>query len=164
MRFRSATLTLLALAALACDEGTVEPLPSYGATLSGANVIPPVTTTATGSASFTFEGSSVSFLLRASDITGITSATLHLGDATEENPPVVELFDDPTGTGTVNGTFGAGSFTGDALSGATLPQLMDAFDSGNAYVLVSTLAHADGELRGQVQPVPAALTDSRPSP
>jgi len=146
----SLLVPLLLVALAACDDST-EPVPEYQASLSGASVMPPVTTQATGIANFRIEGNAVTYDVSATNITGITSVTLHTGDATTQGPAVVSLFDQPAGTGAIDGSFAAGSFAESALTGITLPGLVTAFDNGNAYVLVSTQAHPNGELRGQVQ-------------
>ncbi len=147
---RWSPLVLLLAALAACDNST-EPVPEYQASLSGASVIPPVTTQATGIANFRIEGSAITYDVSATNITGVTSVSLHTGDATTQGPVVISLFDQPAGTGAIDGSFAAGSFAESGLTGITMPALIAAFDNSNAYVLVETLAHPNGELRGQVQ-------------
>lgn len=144
-------LPALMAVASACDNGPTDPVPEYQAALAGAAVIPPVSTAATGSADFTVEANAISYTVTATNVGGITSVTIHTGDATTQGPAVVSLFDQPAGTGAIGSTFAAGSVGESSLNGITLAALVGAFQSSTAYVLVKTLAHPSGEMRGQVQ-------------
>ena len=65
----------LALGVLACgddDDDPVDPETSFTATLSGTNEVPPVTTEASGSATFTVSEGQIEFTV---NVTGIENAT-----------------------------------------------------------------------------------------
>jgi hypothetical protein len=127
----------------------------FSATMSGANVRPtPVTSTATGSATFTYVAD-LKQLFYEVDVVGIDSVTLaHIhGPADTATPAGVVLNLYTTGkskglgfTGVlaagVGGELGAPSITMDSL--------LVLMRNGNAYVNVHTVAHPAGEIRGQV--------------
>lgn len=81
-------------------------------------------------------------------------AHIHLGAPGSNGGVVVFLFGpEPAGID-VNGTLATGTITADdlinALAGQPLSSLIDAIESGGAYVNVHTLAHPSGEIRGQL--------------
>jgi CHRD domain len=128
----------------------------FAATLSGANVRPtPVTSTATGSAQFTYVGD-IKTLFFEVDVAGIDSVTLaHIhGPADTANSAGVALNLYTTGKSKGLGFTGvlSAGVAGElgAPAGMTLDSLLVLMRNGNAYVNVHTVAHPAGEIRGQV--------------
>ena len=118
-------------------------------TLSGANEVPPVATTALGEATFTYDvvnkeltyGVTVS----VSDPVTITNAYIYSGTVGVNGPPLKDIFTDVfTSPVYVTDTiFWAGAWT---LNDFTETLLF----GGGLYVNVHTTDHSTGELRGQV--------------
>ena len=133
----------IALAGWACsDNGPASE--TFNATLNGANVRPtPITTTATGTATFTVSGHLVTFTL---DVTGIDSAFaahIHAGDSNTSGGIMVALFTGPTTA--LNFT---GSLAHDTVT--VVDSVLTRMRNGTAYVNVHSIAHPGGEIRGQV--------------
>ena len=128
---------------------------TYGASLSGSDHTPPITTDATGTFAATVDlaTGAISYTLTVPSITAATAAHIHLGAAGESGPVVVPLFaaaDGSVDSIDVSSTAGAadlvGPFAGDPLGFVT------ALLAGNLYVNVHTMANPPGEIRGQIQP------------
>ena len=130
---------------------------TYAADLSGAEVVPAVQSTATGSATFTFPEAldRAYFVLRVSGITDLTASRLKYGKSGANGPGVLILYPGPTITGPYTGIIAQGWFNSLALigplQGKTIADLKALLESGNAYVNVGTNANPDGEIRGQVK-------------
>src|SRR5437764_3664878 len=151
-------LTIVALVALgSCkDDVGVTVTERFAATLSGANVRPtPITTTATGSAQFTYVGDLKTLFFEV-DVAGIDSVTLaHIhGPADTANPAGVALNlfvpaapKGPGFTGVL--ASGVGGELG-APNNMSLDSLLVLMRNGHAYVNVHTRLHPAGEIRGQV--------------
>ncbi|GIK17617.1 MAG: hypothetical protein BroJett003_25810 [Planctomycetota bacterium] len=138
------------------DNAAEEPT-AFSADLSGEDEVPPVDTTVTGSAEVEFnaEGTEVTVTVTVAGAVGVTAAHIHLGAPGENGGVVLLLFANAEGLDVdgelVSATFSAEDLSGD-LAGATLDDLLDEIEAGNAYVNVHTLAHSAGEVRGQLAP------------
>jgi hypothetical protein len=170
MRTLSTISRLLAVALIAsltlggeCDDDD-DPMgpdedPEFEASLTGAAERPdPVTTDATGDAGIDFDEETVRYFIEVEDITDVTLAHIHVGDANTAGPIVVELFN-AGGTPvsfTTRGTLVDDTFTEADIQAAggieTLGDLLDAMEAGNTYVNVHTSANEAGEIRGQLVP------------
>ncbi len=122
------------------------------AILSGANEVPPVTTSASGQATFDLMRSTGQLPFEVT-VTGIPSATMahiHKGPAGVNGPVVVDLL--AAGGGQLSPVT--------PLAGTTIVTAATAVDllTANAYVNVHTVAHPTGEIRGQVEPPRRFLT------
>jgi hypothetical protein len=127
--------------------------------LSGKNEVPPVTTPATGTATFTVspDGTSLQYLLSISDISGVMGAHLHAGPSTQNGPAIAGLFNlgmSGHPTGKVHGPLSKGiirasNLTG-PLAGKDLSDLILLIKTGNTYVNVQTTQNRGGEIRGQL--------------
>ena len=125
--------------------------------MTGANEVPPVTTTATGTATFTAVGGSLLYrvdITSASGMQNITAAHIHGPAAAGANAGViVNLYVPPAGTAPLTFTGpatlvqGVGSPNSSALS---MDSLVAYMRTGRAYVNVHTTANGGGEIRGQV--------------
>lgn len=132
----------------------------YEAKLSGANEVPAVTTTATGTFSATLDeaAGTLTWSLSVPAITNATAAHIHSGAAGSNGGVVVNLFAAPTGApaGSINvsGTTRAADLVG-TMAG-NLPGFISALKAGTLYVNVHTSANAGGEIRSQVTAAAAA--------
>jgi hypothetical protein len=108
--------------------------------LSGNQVVPPAQTSASGYGSIDVStDGTVSGSVTVTDMTAVT-AEVRLGEPGRNGPIVAYLTKTDDNTWTVVG-------------GARLtPQQINAFRAGALYVTVSSIAHKQGELRGQVVP------------
>jgi len=107
-------------------------------TLGGSNEVPPVTTSAAGSGTFTIgDDGSVSGSVTTTGLPG-TMAHIHMAAAGKNGPVIVPLVKD-----------------GDTYKtppGAKLnADQMKAFKAGDLYVNVHSAAHAGGEIRAQLK-------------
>lgn len=152
---------------------------NFRAHLSGANEVPPqgvvVKTLAQGQAIFNFseDGSKIHYKLIVANIENVFQAHIHRGATGVNGPVAVWLYPGttpgagPTGQGRVDGILVEGTITAENLVNqaatgiTTLDELMDAIESGNAYVNVHTsdgIAPANtgpgdypgGEVRGHI--------------
>lgn len=169
MRALSTISRILAIALVAgltlggeCDDDDpVGPLddPEFEANLTGAAERPdPVVTDASGEAGVDFDVDEIRYFIDLEDITDVTLAHIHVGDANTAGPIVVELFN-AGGTPvsfTTRGTLVDDAFTEADIQVAggieTLEDLLDAMEAGNTYVNVHTSANPTGEVRGQLVP------------
>ena len=152
-----AGLTAAALLALmSCkDDVGITVSERFTAALSGASSRPtPITTTATGTADFTYVADIKTLFYRV-DVAGIDSVTLaHIhapADTGNVAGVALNLFlAGPKGPG-FTGTLaqGVGGDLG-APAGMTLDSLLVVMRNGHAYVNVHTRAHPAGEIRGQI--------------
>jgi hypothetical protein len=135
---------------------TAVPGKTYGADLSGKDVVPAVNTTATGQATFTLNatGTRMSFVLSVTNITDIVAARVHVGKPGSNGPGVLILYPGPTVSGPFSGQLAGGSFGASALfgqlKGKTVADFVALITSGPAYVNVGTVANPGGEIRGQI--------------
>jgi len=106
-----------------------------GAALDGAQEVPPVATSATGTATFLLNpDGTLEYQVTPSGLSGpVIFAHLHAGARGQSGAPVVTLDNGLSGTTAV-------------LSDDVRAQLL----SGGLYVNVHTSTHPDGEIRGQI--------------
>jgi hypothetical protein len=110
-------------------------------TLSGAEEVPPVTTSASGSGTITVkEDRTVSGSVQTSGVNA-TAAHIHMAAPGRNGPIIIGL------------AKGADGSTWSVPDGAKLTASQyDAFKAGNLYVNVHSAAHKGGEIRGQLKP------------
>ena len=125
--------------------GCAEDLEIFTATLSGGNEVPPVTTSATGTATFTLlDGGMLSYEIVLQSVSNVTAAHIHDGGAGVNGPILVGLYAGPV-TGGVSGVLVADTV---AVADSVLTRMRN----GSAYVNVHTEGNPAGEVRGQIQP------------
>jgi hypothetical protein len=155
---------LLPVAAGCGDNGPSGPATNFTATLSGANEVPPVTTTATGTATLSVNGQQITYTVNVTNLQNAVVAHIHIAPVGENGPVRLNLCgtgapqpDCTSGTGVLaTGTNG----TTVGTPPITFDSLLAAMRTGGAYVNVHTSApgctagqpgcNAGGEIRGQV--------------
>lgn len=155
---------VMALGLFGCgsDDTTTAPRGErFSAQLLGSNEVPPVTTTASGSASFEVVNDTlIRYTLDVTGITGVTQAHIHTGAAGANGAIMIWLL---PGNGTaaqtpsvdLTGTIAQGDIARNWVRGTppiTLDSLKALFRAGRAYVNVHTQLRTGGEIRGQIQP------------
>lgn len=136
---RNAVLALAAALAVLAGCQSMGMMATQQVTLSGANEVPPVTTSATGNATVTIkEDRSVSATVTASGMTA-TASHIHEGAAGANGPVIVPF------TKTGDNTFAA-------APDAKLTEAQYAsFKAGNLYVNVHSAKNPGGEIRAQLK-------------
>ena len=134
--------------------GVVSAQPSnFRAHLSGDNEVPAVETNATGQAIFKFSNDELQFKLIVANVHDVFAAHIHCGVVGVNGPVGVTLFAGDL-SGRFSGILNQGTISapneGNACAWEDLGDVIDAIDSGGAYVNVHTDANPGGEIRGQV--------------
>jgi hypothetical protein len=168
--FLAMTHAGLLAAVLACgDDDSSGPgqATSFTATLSGTEEVPPVPTSATGSASLSVSGAAITYTVNVTDLQNPVVAHIHIAPTGQNGPVRLNLCgtgapEPPCATGT--GTFVLATGTNGTTVGSpaiTFDSLLSAMRTGGAYVNVHTDDGvgqpntgpgdmASGEIRGQV--------------
>jgi hypothetical protein len=141
------------------DDGSGPPAPDFTADLAASKEVSPpvpITSGATGSTTFTQNGSSMSFTITVAGLSSTPSAAHIHGpaDAATNAAVIVPL---ALTTPATSGTIATGTFTAADIvpaSGLTFDAVVALMQSGNAYVNVHTANHPAGEIRGQVEVEP----------
>ena len=118
----------------------------YKASISGAAVVPPVSSKASGSVSISLLNSSyASGYFYATNINQMTMAHLHVGSLGSNGPPVVWTF---------NATYGpiSGSVKASFSFDPSVKNVSALLAAGLVYFNIHTAAHPSGEIRGQLIP------------
>lgn len=163
---RIAVALLIPVIAACGDDGPPDAATSFTATLSGANEVPAVTTTASGTATLSITGSEITYTINGTNLQNAVLGHIHLAAAGVNGPVRLNL----CGTGApepacTSGTGVVATGTNGVTVGApaiTFDDLVSAMRSGGAYVNVHTTTagctpgtpgcNAGGEIRGQVVP------------
>ncbi len=121
------------------------------AVLNGHNVVSATTSQATGEASATLsdDGKLRLDLAYGGLTSNVTGASLYSGKSTENGPVLMKLdvSKNETGDSLINEQFN--------LDDAAAQQMRD----GKTYIMVTTIDHPDGAIRGQLTPQPVRLAD-----
>lgn len=155
-------LALVALVALSAPVAATGN--RFVAVLAADNEIPVNDSQGRGVATFKLnaDGSALTYKLNVANIDGVTQAHIHCGGPDVNGPVVVFLFGfDPEGVST-SGRLSEGTITAaDVIARpdsaacpgglATFADLIEAMQTGGAYVNVHTLAIPGGEIRGQLR-------------
>ena len=162
---RVAVGALLPLVSACGDDDPASAATSFTASLSGAEEVPAVTTTATGTATLTVSGQQITYEVNVTDLQNAVVAHIHIAPAGQNGPVRLNLCGtgDPqppctSGTGVLaTGTNGT-TVGNPAIS---FDSLLSAMRTGGAYVNVHTNAEGctpgdpgcnpGGEIRGQVE-------------
>ena len=157
-RFAFATvllLTAVGLATVALGQQAVE----FGADLTGAQEVPPVTTNAAGAVKVTAntERTELAFELEVRNGTRMLAAAgahFHCAPQSQNGPVIIFLAGELSGG--LNGRFEAkGTLTQANITntacGATLAEVVQAMQQGRVYANVHSTANPGGEIRGQLR-------------
>ncbi|MEO6527753.1 MAG: CHRD domain-containing protein [Gemmatimonadaceae bacterium] len=142
---------LVGATALACgdDTPTTPPPPTYNATLTGASEVPVKAVAGTGTASVVKNGTTFTYTITYTGLTGtLSGAHIHGPAAVGVNAGIVVAFTVPAGspaTGTLTGTF-----TAPTAATVSIDSLEVLLKNGNAYFNLHTAANPGGEIRGQI--------------
>ena len=139
MTFVKKAAGLLALLALAACAGMMSSGKSVDVRLTGAEEVPPVSVSGSGSGRITVaDDGAVSGSVSTTGVQG-TMAHIHQGAKGQNGPVIVPL------------TKSGDTYT--VPAGAKLnPAQLSAFKAGNLYINVHTDRNKGGEVRGQLQP------------
>jgi hypothetical protein len=151
-----ALVLALGLAGWGCNDAT-DDLEVFRADLSGANENPARNTAASGTAGFTFDGTTVRYSVEIDDLSRTFMGHIHSGNATTNGPVRVWLF--PVGANapgpevsvTDKRVLAEGSFTAANVTGISFDALIAEMRSGNCYVNFHSTTYPAGEIRGQVR-------------
>jgi CHRD domain len=127
---------------------------TYTVSMTGANEVPPTTSTATGQCTFTLssDGKTLHFVLKVNNFFNITASHIHLGAVGANGPVIVPLYLGPAKTGLFTGTLAEGDITAStlvgSLQGRTIGELVEDINNSQCYVNVHTTAYPGGEIRG----------------
>lgn len=136
----AALLLLLAVAGLASAGDNN----NYAVHLDGATEVPANASLATGQAIFKLspDGTSLDYKLIVANLDNPVAAHIHVGPPGVNGPVVALLFSAPPAGGTANGVIAEGTITAanlvGPLAGQPFSALVEALNSGNAYVNVHT--------------------------
>ncbi len=154
----SLIIAVISVAAVSMAEyGNVRDLPELSATLSGADVVPPATTGATGKATFTInkDHTLLYYTVTVSDLENVTAAHIHAGKKGENGPPVALITIKAAKKGKVSGILAEGSIGAEdmmmSFKGKSVWDLYQQLTTGDYYVNVHTTKYPDGEIRGQIK-------------
>jgi hypothetical protein len=123
--------------------------PAYGGPLTGAQENPPVVTTATGqgTAVISADGSTITYIVTYSGLSGtLNAAHIHTGAAGANGGVILPL---AAGPSPMTGTLTAANFSASG-SVTTFTQAVAAIRAGTTYFNLHTAANPGGEIRGQI--------------
>lgn len=149
MRRAAFAVLVAAVLASACSSGDVE---FFEAVLRPDNEVPPRASGASGTARFSFDGSTVTFAVQAANLQNCTQGHIHSGAAGVNGPVRVDLLVFQTPPVTIaQGLLAEGSFTAADVRGVSFEALLDEMRAGTAYVNFHTTTYPGGEIRGQLR-------------
>lgn len=149
---RRAALTAVLLAATlggACSSDN--DLQYFDAILSPDNEVPARASGASGVARLTFDGTTVTFIVLASNLANYTQGHIHSGAAGVNGPVRVFLYGLAAPQSIAQGTVVEGSFTAANVTGIEFSALIEEMRAGTAYVNFHTSLYPGGEVRGQTR-------------
>ena len=141
----SLVFALILVLSLAAFGGANAQKTNFVAHLSGDSEVPQRDTLAQGQAVFQLsdDGTSLTYRLNVANINNVVASHIHIGAPDVAGPVVVFLFGAvPAGGGRTDGVLATGTITEanfvGPLAGHPFSDLLDAIESGNAYVNVHT--------------------------
>ena len=146
----------LGVAGWGCNDAT-EDLEVFRADLSGSNEVPARATAASGTAGFTFDGTTVRYSVEVDDLSRTFMGHIHSAPAGVNGPIRVWLWPSTTpGAGpevsfTDKTVIAEGSFTAANVTGNAFDALINEMRNGNSYVNFHSTTYPGGEIRGQVR-------------
>ncbi|MDX1435530.1 MAG: CHRD domain-containing protein [Anaerolineales bacterium] len=150
-------VTAFVVLAMMLMSATLANRPAYSASLRGENEVPPVVTDARGrfAAKVNPSETALRVKVQVTHISDVFAAHIHCGAPGVNGPVGVTLFSGgPVSFGSpgflTDATFTAPN-AGNACGWETIADVVDAMESGGAYVNVHTLGVPSGEIRGNIQ-------------
>ncbi len=184
-KHRLAPVVIVAVSALLAVGGATAQSGTFSASLSASEEVPVRPTFGTGSASFSFDGTGLSYQVFVQNIRNVVAAHIHLGQPGVNGPVVLTLFATSppgvsfvgtlrTGAGSALLASGRGTTLEGPLAGQPMSALIAQMEAGNTYVNVHTndgVPPADtgpgdfpgGEIRGQIRPGSTGTTTPPPT-
>ncbi len=149
---RAALMAVLLAATLGGACNSNDDTEFFDAILSPDNEVPARPSGASGVARLTFDGTTVTFIVLASNFNNYTQGHIHSGAAGVNGPVRVFLlqFQNPAQS-TAQGTIAEGSFTAADMVNYDFNTLIEEMRAGTAYVNFHTTAFPGGEIRGQTR-------------
>ena len=124
----------------------------FDAVLSPDNEVPARASGASGVARLTFDGTTVTFIVLASNFNNYTQGHIHSAAAGVNGPVRVTLLPFQTPALSITqGTLVEGSFTAANVTGIEFNALIEEMRAGTAYVNFHTTLYPGGEIRGQTR-------------
>ena len=129
---------------------------SFTGALTGDQLVPAIATTAIGQAKFELNdaGTELSYQITVNDIKDVQGTHLCIAERGQTGPVVAELMTSLI-QGEVSGHLTAGTLTAAKLQGPLkdkpLSALTAEIEAGRIYVVVGTVNHPKGEIRGQIK-------------
>ena len=146
-------VVLVAMFGLGCENIVRD----FSAALNGGEVVPPVSTLATGDAVVTIDASDteLGYKLTVENIENVTTARIHLAPSGLTGDYVLVLYPGPRKEGPFTGTLAEGTFRvadlKGPLAGEPMSRMLEVLRAGSTYVQVNTDSFPGGELRGQLR-------------
>ena len=137
-----------ALGVVACSDDEGPTVERFVATLTGASEVPPVTTTATGTATVEFTATGISWVVNVSNIANVTASHIHGPAPVGTNAQVVVNLNPNTTVTT--GLLASGTATTTSITTISIDSLKKMIRNGQAYVNVHNSANPGGHIRGQL--------------
>lgn len=139
---------------IACSGDSTGPTTGtmYVAQLSSANEVPAIAGGASGTATFTLSGNSLSYVVSVTGLSGPAAAShIHQGAAGTNGGILVPFTAAAVQSGQVaSGTIDLTQPISNGQSSISGDSLLTLLDRGLLYTNVHTAAHAGGEIRGQI--------------
>ena len=150
-----AAATAAAMVAVACKSDSTSPAPTmvrYVAQLSGANEVPAVASGATGTATFTLSGRTITYVVTVNGLSGNAAAShIHLGAAGTNGGILFPFTAAAVQTGQVaSGTIDLNQPVSNGPNSISGDSLLTLFNTSGVYTNVHTAANPNGEIRGQI--------------
>ena len=146
----------LGLAGWGCNDAT-EGLEVFRADLAGGNEVPARNSPASGTAGFTFDGTTVRYSVEVDDLSQTFMGHIHSAVAGVNGPirvwlwPSTDPVRGPEVTVSDKRVLAEGSFTAANVTGISFDALINEMRSGNCYVNFHSTTYPGGEIRGQVR-------------
>ena len=134
-----------------------EPAGTFTAELTGTQVVPPVETQATGTATFSIDatGTRAYFKLTLENMTDVIASRVHEGRPGSNGSGLLILYPGPMVEGPFSGVIAQGYFDASvligSLTGRSIVDFAVLLQGGLAYVNVGTVQNPQGEIRGQIE-------------
>ncbi len=148
---QAALMAVLLAATLGGACGSNENIEYFDAILSPDNEVPARASGASGVARLTFDGTTVTFIVLASNFNNYTQGHIHSGAAGVNGSVRVFLYGLAAPQSITQGTLVEGSFTAANMVNYDFNTLIEEMRAGTAYVNFHTTLYPGGEIRGQTR-------------